>query len=234
MLNKIILVFMLVFFSACSKDLIIESKTQNKLNFDELIQILKPYDIIIIGEKHDNYSHHEIEKRIIKALNQKRIIFLEMLDENDKLAQHWDKKMYQGLLDEIDNLGFKKAHCNLNKDEISIIMQGAKPINGYYSSTKEVLGKISKIISQTHQLNDKDLLYKLTQTQSYKDRRMADYLAHCKEKALLIAGNYHASKDIGIYQHLRDYKSKKSVIILLIVEKNNKFDLQGDILWIKN
>lgn len=67
-------------------------------------------------------------------------------------------------------------------------------------------------ISLSHKLNpqeNKELLDKLVEIQQFKDRRMADILVHHVNKILLLAGNYHTSKRVGISLHIQDFKSSK-------------------------
>lgn len=234
---------------------IYENKTQNLLDFDELITRLSAYDIILLGEEHDQEKHHIFQTMIIKALaqNEELDLVFEMLESNNQTtidranankadikpnqiqkALTWDSQKwhYKGYKELLQNIFYEKVNIkagNLSKDEIAMIFAGVEPIRGEKSTTKEVQESIKALIDKQHGgSGDEELLDKLTQIQQYKDRRMADKLVHSTNKALLIAGNYHCDKSIGVPLHIEDFKSGKSVAVLWLSSDKDKEAYKND------
>ena len=269
MKNIFCLFFLSLLFSACSliqdkafaeKGLknntfnIISSQSKQKLSFDEFIDLLSAYDIILLGEKHDEYTHHLAEYMIIKALSQKEHInvVFEMLstDKQSKINKakadkknikprnlaktiEWEKswkwKDYQSIVELVFYEDIKMSAGNISRAEISTIYQGAQQLKGFISTKNEVKEMIKKIIVNNHKMdiNDTknlDLLDKFVQIQQYKDRRMADILVQSKEKAVLIAGRHHIDKRIGVPLHIQDFKSPKKVLAVIFCESEKDIE----------
>ncbi len=55
-------------FAAVYKDSILDCGTQKNISFENLIQELKNYKLILIGESHTNDSHHQVQLQIMKGL----------------------------------------------------------------------------------------------------------------------------------------------------------------------
>lgn len=260
MKNVFYALFLSLFLSACSflqdkkitenefKDTefeIISAHNKQKVNFDEFIDLIGTYDIILLGEKHDEYNHHLAEYFIIKALHEiKNInVVFEMLstDKQNKIdtakadkenikppnlakAIEWEKswrwKDYQNIVELVFYKDIKMSAGNLSKAEISTIYQGAQQLNGFVSTKNSVKEMIKTIIMNNHKIDtnsteNSTLLDMLVQIQQYKDRRMADIVVQSKEKAVLIAGRHHTDKRIGIPLHIQDFKSSKKVVVVI-------------------
>lgn len=265
-----------LFFTACStwqhfaknewsedEFVIYASKDKQSVNFNDFIELLNTYDIILLGEKHDEKAHHWAQYTIIKALNQKaelNIVF-EMLstDKQGKIdkakrakeqiktsdlskAIDWEKgwkyEDYQAIVELAFYGDMKLSAGNISREEIKTIYKGAQQLNGFVSTQDEVKEMIKNIISTAHKVDTNEsknleLLDKLVQIQQYKDRRMADILTQSKEKAVLIAGRYHADKRIGVPLHIQDYKSSKKVLVVAF--SSDKKDLEfkeADYIWL--
>ncbi|EAH8344793.1 iron transporter [Campylobacter coli] len=226
---------------------ILDTHTQKKISFEDMILELLKADVILLGEKHDEVKHKISQVMIFNALegnlSSQNISFdvaLEMLastEQNhlDKAlknkkniktnelanALNWDKswkwKDYEQFVNAVFYSKAKILGANLSRLEITSIYNGAQPLKGYVSTTDEVKKQIFDIISLSHKLNpqeNKELLDKLVEIQQFKDRRMADVLVHHANKVLLLAGNYHTSKRVGIPLHIQDFKSSKKIVVV--------------------
>lgn len=226
---------------------ILDTHTQKKISFEDMILELLKADVILLGEKHDEVKHKISQVMIFNALegnlSSQNISFdvaLEMLastEQNhlDKAfknkkniktnelanALNWDKSWKWKDYEQFVNAAFyskaKILGANLSRSEITSIYNGAQPLKGYVSTTDEVKKQIFDIISLSHKLNpqeNKELLDKLVEIQQFKDRRMADVLVHHANKVLLLAGNYHTSKRVGIPLHIQDFKSSKKIVVV--------------------
>ncbi|EAI3764184.1 iron transporter [Campylobacter coli] len=226
---------------------ILDTHTQKKISFEDMILELLKADVILLGEKHDEVKHKISQVMIFNALegnlSSQNIGFdvaLEMLastEQNhlDKAfknkkyiktnelanALNWDKswkwKDYEQFVNAVFYSKAKILGANLSRLEITSIYNGAQPLKGYVSTTDKVKKQIFDIISSSHKLNpqeNKELLDKLVEIQQFKDRRMADVLVHHANKVLLLAGNYHTSKRVGIPLHMQDFKSKKKIVVV--------------------
>lgn len=80
-------------FAAVYKDSILDCGTQKNISFETLIQELKNYRIILIGESHTNDSHHQVQLQIMKGLietGKSVCLALEMFNpvQNETLNQY--------------------------------------------------------------------------------------------------------------------------------------------------
>ncbi|EAH5215083.1 iron transporter [Campylobacter jejuni] len=226
---------------------ILDTYTQKKISFEDMILALLKADVILLGEKHDEAKHKISQVMIFNALegnlSSQNINFdvaLEMLASTEQnhldkafknkktikaneLANvlNWDKvwkwKDYEQFVNVVFYSKSKILGANLSRSEITSIYNGVQPLKGCVSITNEVKKQIFDIISLSHKLNpeeNKELLDKLVEIQQFKDRRMADVLVHHANKVLLLAGNYHISKKMGIPLHIQDFKSEKKIIVV--------------------
>lgn len=245
-LKKIISFMVVLFFIGCGKnvdfaknDFIYDSKNDVFITYQEFLKDIKKYDFVILGEVHDENAHHNIQAKIINDID-KRIVFMEMLDENLNLGKNWSKKDYKIVLDAINKRNLQKGYCNVTYDEVYKRLESGEKVQGEHSTTPKIRARLKELIVNNHDLKDKeDLIELFVDMQQYKDRKMATSLYNSKEKALMIVGNYHANKTIGIPQHLKDLKTQKSsVVVLLETDKkdlqNNKKEYQeaGDYIWV--
>lgn len=68
--------------------------------------------------------------------------------------------------------------------------------------------------------------------QQFKDRRMAEALIKGGKTTLLIAGNFHVNKAVGVPLHLADL-GQKQLIVISLAKKSSDIDLQeSDYIWL--
>ncbi|MDK4536682.1 ChaN family lipoprotein, partial [Kingella kingae] len=86
---------------------------------------------------------------------------------------------------------------------------------------------LSQIISNHHGGGN------MVAMQQYKDFRMAQALLQSPKPAWLIAGNIHASKQLGVPLFLQDAGFSGSLKVLLLSSKDNEIDKQhADYIWL--
>ncbi|CZE50287.1 ChaN family lipoprotein [Campylobacter geochelonis] len=230
---------------------IIDTKTNKSIPYSTFIDKIQKHNIILLGEYHEIPNHMAMEVRIFKSLNelQNLDVVFEMLS-SDKQAkineakakqilpnelknaidwdEKWDYRNYGELVESVFYSNSNLIAGNLSKDEINTIFNGALPIYGKFSTADEIKKALKTFVATSHKLENDEknsaLLDKFVQVQLYKDRRMADKLVHSKTKSLLIAGQIHASKTVGVYNHILDFDLKKSVVSVMLGDEKS-FDL---------
>ncbi|EIF6275229.1 ChaN family lipoprotein, partial [Campylobacter jejuni] len=165
---------------------ILDTHTQKKISFEDMILELLKADVILLGEKHDEVKHKISQVMIFNALegnlSSQNINFdvaLEMLastEQNhlDKAfknkktikaneltnALNWDKvwkwKDYEQFVNVVFYSKSKILGVNLSRSEITSIYNGAQPLKGYVSTTNEVKKQLFDIISLSHKLNPEE------------------------------------------------------------------------------
>ncbi|EAJ6226745.1 iron transporter [Campylobacter coli] len=157
------------------------------------------------------------QNHLDKAFKNKKYIKTNELANALNWDKSWKWKDYEQFVNAVFYSKAKILGANLSRLEITSIYNGAQPLKGYVSTTDKVKKQIFDIISSSHKLNpqeNKELLDKLVEIQQFKDRRMADVLVHHANKVLLLAGNYHTSKRVGIPLHIQDFKSSKKIVVV--------------------
>lgn len=155
-----------------------------------------------------------------------------------KRSWHWD--YYDDLVLQAIFSDYPLVATNLTDAEVAQIMRGAAPIFGYESTEPDVQQAIAKKIKISHGLplgslhkSDEQLVNKMVQVQQFRDRRMAEKILMAPAPNLLLAGNFHAQKDLGVSLHLQDLQGhlsqpKTAIVIMMI----NTKDLDGvDVKW---
>lgn len=236
---------------------IISLKDNKSLNFNEFINILNQFDLVLVGEKHDELAHHLMEEKIYKALSERKKldVILEMLsiDKQEKINQakalnvssnkllkaidwekNWNEKLYFPLVKMIFYSKDELKAGNISRAKITEIFKNKSELEGTKSTNLKVKEKIKKIIAYNHKvdLNDTNkskMLDDFVRVQLAKDRQMAQTLIDASNDALLFAGRYHTDKSIGVPLHLEDLKTSKSfAVVMLGIDERDKDLSQAD------
>ena len=238
---------------------IIALENNQSLSFDKFIGILSTFDIVLVGEKHDELAHHIMEERIYKALSahEKLAVVLEMLsvDKQSKIdaakeqnvsknellstlawEKGWNESLYSPLVQSVFYSKDELLAGNISRGKIAEIFKDKLTLKGDKSVALNVREKIKKIIAANHRVDLKDenkskMLDSFVWVQLFKDRQMAQVLETANTQALLFAGRYHTDKSIGVPLHFRDIGTKKSFTsVMLGVDESDKDFLQADFL----
>lgn len=230
---------------------IIDTQTGQSITAETLLTQLASQSRVIIGEKHDNQYHHDIEYWLITELPKKRpqgAVLLEMLTPNQQSLVDNTKKRYSGseyLRDErlmaalkwnsgwpwkwygnIVKAGLSADYpllaANIDRSEISSAYKNPPIIDGVHSTDPSVRQLIQKTIELSHGGElDKTQAEKMTVIQQLRDRAMAKSLLDAPAPALLIAGSFHATKVMGVPLHVADLAPNENVTVVIITEEGS-------------
>ncbi|MGX2969473.1 ChaN family lipoprotein [Ursidibacter sp. B-7004-1] len=216
---------------------------------------------LLVGEKHDNLTHHQAQYWLVDQLNQKRkqgALLLEMLrvDQQplvDRIAMDfakyrsnltaslnwqasWQWDFYQDIVQHPLEHQYALVATNLTKDEVSQLLRGAEPLKGYVSTDKQVKQQLAEIIIQSHQCEcdaSEPHIQKMVEVQQFRDRRMAEKLLKSHTPNILIAGNHHINRQYGVPKHLTDLSPNQKFTTILLSNKNHTYtQADSDYVWI--
>ncbi|EKT56308.1 ChaN family lipoprotein [Providencia sneebia] len=233
---------------------IIDLQTGESLTPSQLVEKLSQSPRVIVGEKHDNLYHHQIEQWLAQEMAEKRpqgSVLLEMIKpdqqhkvnevkaqmQNDpyirdeklqsalKWQQGWPWEQYGELVKSLLKAPYPLLSANLNSEEIKEAYAHPPVLVGTHSTQPVVQELISKTIESSHGGQiTAEQIEKMTVIQQMRDRRMAKSLLEAPTPALLYVGGYHATKVIGIPLHMQDLAPESDFSVLIISEKANVID----------
>lgn len=227
-----------------------------------LLGELSQAEMLVVGEQHDQIRHHQIEEWLVRelpALRPAGSYVLEMatvaqqdginaaqrdfasarptpdlLQKQLQWSPGWPWPLYGDLVTTLMEQRQPVLAANLDKPEVSQLMQSAKRPEGQETSQPEVAQTLANYITNSHATNA--TLDGMVAVQMQRDRRMAQTLLNAPKPAVLFAGNIHALKDVGVPMHLRDLKPEAvfpSVKVLLLVNDGTDADTtHADYLWV--
>lgn len=180
------------------------------------------------------------QEKLDKAKSKKENIS----SSNLRSALNWDKSWkwedYEKLVNSVFYSQSRLLGANISREEVSTIFGGVQPLKGFASTKKEVKDTLLKIIAASHEVDvsvdeNKKMLSQFVEVQQYKDRRMADILVHNNFPILLVAGNVHVSKELGVPLHIQDFKSPKKVLVVsMSVSKDDVKKDEADYIFYYN
>lgn len=164
----------------------------------------------------------------------------------------WDWQLYGDIVKHPFLYNYPLIATNLTKTEVKILMQGAEPIKGYQSTKPLIKQHIFNTIIKNHDMkadeldeSDKRLVNNMVEIQQFRDRRMAEKILSAPKPTLLLAGNYHAQKNIGVPIHLQDLtqdladndpkKSSKTAVVMMLANTAELGEIdtaKADFAWI--
>lgn len=164
----------------------------------------------------------------------------------------WDWQLYGDIVKHPFLYNYPLIATNLTKTEVKILMQGAEPIKGYQSTKPLIKQHIFNTIIKNHDMkadeldeSDKRLVNNMVEIQQFRDRRMAEKILSAPKPTLLLAGNYHAQKNIGVPIHLQDLtqdladndpkKSSKTAVVMMLsntAELGEIDTTKADFAWV--
>lgn len=164
----------------------------------------------------------------------------------------WDWQLYGDIVKHPFLYNYPLIATNLTKTEVKILMQGAEPIKGYQSTKPLIKQHIFNTIIKNHDMkadeldeSDKRLVNNMVEIQQFRDRRMAEKILSAPKPTLLLAGNYHAQKNIGVPIHLQDLtqdladndpkKFSKTAVVMMLsntAELGEIDTAKADFAWI--
>lgn len=228
---------------------IVDLHTGMTISPAQLAAALSDKPRVMVGEKHDNPFHHQIEQWLLSSLMAQRhqgSVLMEMITPSQQpgveevrsaLARgetlsdgqimkmtEWQKgwpwKMYGGVVKVALHGGYPLLPANLNRSEIKRLYQEPRPVEGTHSTQPQVQQTLLATIRRSH---DNKLEEKQAQAmlviQQQRDRRMAERLAAALTPTLLIAGAYHADRALGVPLHMADIAPETAVVVVMLAEQ---------------
>mgnify|MGYP000551007137 FL=1 len=222
---------------------IIEIKTQKTLTVEELIEKLKRANYTLLGEFHDNASHHQLRGDLILRLNQsKQTVVLEYLLAGKEVqfsgstleslhtagfnSKAWPWSIYGPLFEQLRISQRPIVGSNLDRSISKAIFSGEP--NPIPSSLKEDYQK-SPLSAPAMAALEQDLieghcgklppayLKPMMLVQRLTDISMARVLLE-RSSGILLAGNGHIRRDYGVPQVLKAIAPHQSVVNIAFTE----------------
>jgi len=227
---------------------IIDLHSGQTLSAEQLLQQLAQQPRVIVGEKHDNLQHHQIEQWLVQQLPSQRpqgSVLMEMLTPNqqakvdssklwlqqnpqaqpEQVAQRlewqkgWPWAQYQGVVMAAMHGAYPLWSANLDRAEIMAFYQNPVLPAGKASQQPQALQAISDTIRTSHGGEIAPAQLKaMLAIQQQRDHRMAQRLLAAPTPALLIAGAFHALKDTSVPLHMADLDNGKLPTVLILAE----------------
>lgn len=227
----------------------------------QLITTLASAPIVIVGEEHTNVRHHQIEQWLLQNLNQSRAqgsVLMEMIDSDQQVSVNrlkaeslagatisptrateamrwksgWPWDLYRDVVMTALKGPYPLLAANITRSQVTELYNNPVFPEGDLSVRPQVRESLSAIIYIMHdgQISDAQV-NSMVAIQQHRDRFMAEQIRQAPRPALLIAGGYHASKDIGVPLHLADLKVENPVVVMLTTEGTTLTAKQADYVW---
>ena len=239
---------------------IVELASGRTISPEQLLEHLARAERVLVGEQHDNPDHHALQLWLLRELARQRpqgSVLMEMInpdqqpkvdlaqaaaregrslgDPFDALAWQsgWDWSLYGPLVLHQLRQPYPLLAANLDRTEIMQIYRQHPVLEGERSSAADVQARLLEDIRESHcgLLPDSQLPAMLA-VQQQRDRRMAEALLAAPQPAMLLAGAFHARKDLGVPLHLADLGAPTGNTILILAEVGREMDASmADYVW---
>ena len=234
---------------------VLDTDTGLWLSADELVKRLAPAEHVLVGEQHDNVDHHQLQLWLLQRLQEQRpqaSLLLEMLTPSqqsavdslqngdieaqpEQLAEQlnwssgWDWNLYGPIVTWVLQSDINLRAANLDREEIRTLYRTPVAVSPRYSS--QALAELRETIEASHcgQIAEPQLSA-MRGVQQQRDVRMGEQLTAAPAPALLLAGNFHVRKDLGVPLHLDG--AAPIVVMLQEVGKPMPGAEQADYLWL--
>lgn len=228
---------------------IVDLQTSAKMTPQELLRAISDKPMVIVGEKHDNPSHHVIEQWLLEQLALIRpqgSIILEMIATDQQEAVKdievglkgnpyirerriqellswntgWPWPLYRGMVVSSLQADAPVLAGNIGQDEMNEFYQSRVRPEGKFSQQPAVIERMSTLIVDMHDGNICcQRLDSMLAIQQQRDRFMAQQLLKAPKPTLLIAGAFHAASNLGVPLHLRDLSADRQPVVVMLGEK---------------
>ncbi|WP_312570692.1 ChaN family lipoprotein [Stutzerimonas balearica] len=238
---------------------IVDLRTGQAIDPRLLVERLAPAERVIVGERHDNPDHHSLQLWLLQALAHERAqgsVLLEMivpaqqarvdqaradLARGDRPAdlparldwsEGWPWNLYGSLVSYALAQPYPLLAANLDRSEIVELYRSPVPIPGRASSRRAVIEALTAQIVQSHcgMLPDTQVPA-MVGIQQQRDRRMAERLLAAPAPALLLAGGFHARRDVGVPLHIADLGGPAPLVVMLAEVGEPVEPWQADFVW---
>lgn len=222
---------------------ILDTRTQKTLSVAELIQKLDRVDYILLGEFHDNPSHHQLRGEFILRLNKpKQAVIVEYLLAGKEVrftdstldslhaagfnSKAWPWSIYSPLFEQLRISQRPIFGSNLDRSISKAIFSGEpNPIPVQFKTDYQKSTLSGSAMSALEQdLIDghcgklpPTYLKPMMMVQRLTDISMAQALLE-RPSGILLAGNGHIRKDYGVPQVLKAIAPHRSVVNIAFIE----------------
>lgn len=238
---------------------IVDLRSDEEISLQRLVAELAGADQVLVGERHDNPDHHALQRWLLEKLAQRReqgSLLLEMLnpDQQEKVARvqasiergqwpadlpaalgwqkGWDWTLYAPVVEYALTQPYPLLSANLDRAEIMDIYRRKPGLTGTATTERvrqELLAQIR--VSHCNMLPEAQLPAMLA-VQQQRDRRMAERLEAAPKPAMLLAGAFHARRDLGAPLYLGDQGDARSALVLMLAEVGETIrSEQADFVW---
>lgn len=205
---------------------------QRFLSVQELQLELSAKDFLLLGEKHDNPDHHSLRQTLLQSMLQEGslgVVSFEMLDSSQQtlvndlggvdvnspqaLQTHlqwdvegWDWNFYGPVLTELLREGVPVRAGNISRDEMMTVYGSELDTEVAAVMDAAQMEQLNKDIDESHcGMLPASQFPAMVRVQQSRDASMARSLLTARESAgkrVLIAGNYHVRRDLGVPNYL--------------------------------
>ena len=227
------------------------------LTAQQLLARLAEPDRLIVGEQHDNADHHAAQFWLLQSLGELRpqgSLLLEMLtpDQQAKVTavrqsasspsdlpgalawqEGWDWNLYGPIVRFALAQPYPLLAANLDNGEIRAFYRSPPVLSGERSNAEAVKTILLGQIGDSHcgLLPDSQMPAMLA-VQQQRDRRMAERLLSAPTPSLLLAGGWHARKDVGVPLHVVDVGEPRAPTVLMMAEQGDEVtEAMADYVW---
>ena len=198
----------------------------------QLLTVLRESRVLILGEKHDNPDHHAIQREILAELGASgdlTAVSFEMLDSSQQAAldtlaevdlgsesavrthlqwdeEGWDWDLYGPLVMDAARAGVTLRAANISTDEMMAVYGSELPEEVAAALGAAQLAKLHTEIDESHcGMLPESQFPAMVRVQQARDASMAKSIdASAQGTHALIAGNFHARRDLGVANYLPD------------------------------
>jgi uncharacterized iron-regulated protein len=227
------------------------------LTAQQLVKRLAEPERLIIGEQHDNADHHAAQLWLLRSLGEQRpqgSLLMEMFTPDQQprvdLARQtktpsadlpgalawqdgWDWNLYGPIVRFALTQPYPLLAANLDSDEIRTFYRNPSVLKGERSNAESVKTVLLEQISDSHcGLLPESQMPTMLAVQQQRDRRMAEGLLAAPTPSVLLAGAWHARKDVGVPLHVVDLGATESPTVLMLAEQGTEITAaMADYVW---
>lgn len=235
-------------------------RSGEQLSPGQLLDRLAAAPRVLVGEQHDNPDHHALELWLVRALAERRpsgSVLLEMINPNQQQAvaavqtsaqngqppadliaalhwqAGWDWSQYGPLVTWLVKQPAPLLAANLDRDEVLAIYRQKPELQGKASTTAPVREALLEDIRGSHcGLLPESQFPAMLAVQQQRDRRLAERLKAAPAPAVMIAGGFHARRDLGVPLHLEDLGAAQGLQVVMLAEVGKTVaPAQADYAW---
>ncbi|MFI7867621.1 ChaN family lipoprotein [Ectopseudomonas khazarica] len=239
---------------------ILDLRSGERITPQRLVERLARASRVVVGEQHDNPDHHALQLWLSRELAARRpqgSVLLEMLNPSQQVRVDqvraetragrppldairalawqpgWDWAMYGALVRYQLRQPYPLLAANLDREEIMRIYQQRPALQGQASTAAAVQQRLQRDIRESHcGLLPESQVPAMLAVQQQRDRRMAEALLAAPRPSLLLAGAFHARKDLGVPLHLADLGAGQGNAVLMLAEVGRQVDASmADYVW---